>query len=169
MKKFLAILIAAMLAMSTGALAATYTYPDCDLTFDYNEDFFEITMDDHTEDEDLVILTDKNEGGIRIHLGELKDGETFPTAEELAQTWGVEVETMETWGNFKNVLSYQITNEDGTYEVVFIAPVYADDEAEIDDILTVSITGKPIEDEEAAMESSDWTSEVVDTLKIVDD
>ena len=40
---------------------------------------------------------------------------------------------------------------------------------EIDDILTVTITGKPIEDEDAAMESSDWISEVVNTLKVVDD
>ena len=100
MKKIVAILIAAILAMSTGALAATYTYPDCDFTFEYNEEFFEITMDDHTDDEDLVILTDKNEGGISIHLADLEDGETFPTAEETAATWGVEVETMEKWGNF---------------------------------------------------------------------
>ena len=46
MKKIFAILLACILAMSAGALAATYTYPDCDFTFDYNEDFFEITMDD---------------------------------------------------------------------------------------------------------------------------
>lgn len=169
MKKIFSILLACILAMSAGALAATYTYPDCDFTFDYNEDFFEITMDDHTDDEDLVILTDKNGGGIRIHLGELRDGETFPTAEELAKTWNVEVETMEAWGNFKNVLCYQITNEDGIYEAVFLAPVYDDDGSEIDDILTVTITGKPIEDEDAAMESSDWISEVVNTLKVVDD
>ena len=37
-----------------------------------------------------------------------------------------------------------------------IAPIYDDD-------------GEIIEDEEAAMESSDWTSEVVDTLKVIDD
>ena len=49
-----------------------------------------------------------------------------------------------------------------------IAPIY-DDDGEIDDILTVNINGEIIEDEEAAMESSDWTSEVVDTLKVIDD
>ena len=48
------------------------------------------------------------------------------------------------------------------------APIY-DDDGEIDDILTVNINGEIIEDEEAAMESSDWTSEVVDTLKVIDD
>ena len=35
-----------------------------------------------------------------------------------------------------------------------IAPIY-DDDGEIDDILTVNINGEIIEDEEAAMESSD--------------
>ena len=168
MKKIIAVLLVAMLAMSASALAATYTYPDCDFTFDYNEEFFEITMDDHTDDEDLVILTDKNKDGIAIHLGDLDDGETFPTAEEVAEAMGVEVETMEEWGNFKNVLSYETTDEDGFYQVVFIAPVYEDD-GDIDDILTVTIGVMPIEDEEAAMETSDWISEVVDTLKIIDD
>lgn len=37
-----------------------------------------------------------------------------------------------------------------------IAPIY-DDDGEIDDILAVNINGEIIEDEEAAMESSDWT------------
>ena len=166
MKKFFAILIVAILAMSATAFAATYTHDE--LTFEYNEDFFEISMDDHTDDEDLVILTDKTEGGITIHLADLKDGETFPTADELAKTVGAEVETMEEWGNFKNVLSYETESEDKYYEVVFIAPVYEKD-GDIDDILTVTIGGYPIEDEDAAMESSDWTSEVVDTLKVIDD
>ena len=44
-----------------------------------------------------------------------------------------------------------------------IAPIY-DDDGEIDDILTVNINGEIIEDEEAAMESSDWTSEVISTM-----
>ena len=166
MKKTIAVLLVALLSMSVGALAATYTCGD--ITFDYNEDFFEIAMDDHTDDEDLVILTDGNEGGISIHLAELEDGETFPTAEELAQTWNVEVETLEAWGNFKDVLSFELEGEDDAYESLFIAPVY-DDDGEIDDILTVTISIAPIEDEDAAMESSDWISEVVDTLKIIDD
>ena len=44
-----------------------------------------------------------------------------------------------------------------------------DDDGEIDDILTVNIGGPVIEDEKAAMESSDKISGVVDTLKIIDD
>ena len=60
------------------------------------------------------------------------------------------------------------TQNDNFIESVFIAPIYADD-GEIDGILTVNINGEIIEDEEAAMESSDWTSEVVDTLKVIDD
>ena len=166
MKKLFAMLLVAVLAMSATAFAATYTCDD--ITFDYNEDFFEITMDDHTDDEDLVILTDKYGGGIRIYLADLDDDETFPTAEEVAALWDVEVEEMDEWANFKNVLCYELAGEDDYYEVVFIAPVYEDD-GEIDDILTVTIGGTPIEDEDAAMERSDWISEVVDTLKVVDD
>ena len=166
MKKIFAMMLVAILAMSASAFAATYTYDD--ITFDYNEDFYEISMEDHTDDEDLVILTDKTEGGITIHLADLKDGETFPTADELAKTVGAEVETMEEWGNFKNVLCYDYTAEDGYYEIVFIAPVY-DDDGEVDDILTVKVGGMPIEDDDTAMECSDMASEVVDTLKIIGD
>lgn len=164
MKKFFAILIAAVLALGASAFAATYTGEN--IAFEYNDEFFDVSMDDHTGDEDLVILSDKYEGGVSIHLAGLKDGETFPTAEDVAKTWGVEPETMDEWGNFKDVLCFDLTNEDGAYDVVFLAPVYAEDGA-IDGILSVNITGKPIEDEDAAMESSDWTSEVVDTLKVL--
>ena len=164
MKKLFAALLIAVLALSATALAATYTHDD--LTFEYEDTFFRITMEDHTDDEDLVILTDKNEGSVRIHLRELEDGEAFPTAEEIARSLNVEVEKLDTWANFKNVLSYQVKTGD-IVETVFIAPVY--DEVKIDEILTVNIIGKPIEDEDAAMESSDCTSEVVDTLKVIDD
>ena len=167
MKKIVAILIAAILAISATAFAATYVYDD--ITFDYDENFFTITTDDHTDDEDLVILTDKNGGFVRIHLRDMEDGETFPTAESIAQTVGVEVIAMDEWANFKNVLCYDLTGEDSYYESVFIAPVYDDDENEIDDILTINIGGPTIADEDAAIESSDLTSEVVDTLRVVED
>ena len=59
MNKFFAIMITAVLALScTAAFAATYTHND-DIHFEYDENAFEITMDDHTDDEDLVILTGK--------------------------------------------------------------------------------------------------------------
>ena len=166
MKKLFAALLIAVLAMSATALAATYTHDE--ISFDYNEDFFEITMDDHTDDEDLIILTDRYEGFVRIHLGELKDGEAFPTAEEIAESMGVEVSKMDTWANFKNVLCYQFDGENGYQESVFIAPV-CDDDGEVEDILTVNIGGEPIEDEAEAMASADFASEVVDTLKVIDD
>ena len=124
-------------------------------------------MEDHGDEEDMVILHDKNQGGIRIHLRDMEDGETFPTAEEIAKDLNVEVTKMDEWGNFKDVLTYD-TQSDNFIESVFIAPIY-DDDGEIDDILTVNINGEIIEDEDAAMESSDWTSEVVDTLKVIDD
>lgn len=164
MKKLFAALLIAVLALSATALAATYTHDD--LTFEYEDTFFVITMEDHTDDEDLVILTDKNEGSVRIHLRELEDGEAFPTAEEIAQSLNVEVEKLDTWANFRDALNYQVKTGD-IVETVFIAPVY--DDGKIEEILTVNIIGKPIEDEDAAMESSDCTSEVVDTLKVIDD
>lgn len=166
MKKIIAFVLISILAMSAAAFAdTTYTYDD--LTFDYDENYFAIEMEDHTDDEDLVSLSDKNGGYIRIHLRDLEDGEKFPTAEEIAASRGVEVETLETWGNFKNTLYFELKDADGAVEYVFIAPVYEKD-GEIDDILTVNIGGPAIEDEDAAMESSDQISAVVDTLKVVD-
>lgn len=166
MKKFIAILLISMLAMSAAAFAET-TYVYDDLTFDYDESFFAIEMEDHTDDEDLVVLSDKNGDYIRIHLRDLEDGEAFPTAEEIAAARGVEVETMDAWGNFKNAYYFELADADGAAEYVFIAPVY-DDDGEIDDILTVNIGGPAIEDEDAAMEISDQISAVVDTLRVVD-
>ena len=166
MKKIIAFVLISILAMSAAAFADT-TYIYDDLTFDYDESFFTIETEDHTDDEDLVILSDKNGGYIRIHLRELEDGEKFPTAEEIAADRGVEVETMETWGNFKNTLCFELPDAENGTEYVFISPVY-DDDGEIDDILTVNIGGPAIEDEDAAMEGSDKISAVVDTLKVFD-
>ena len=151
MKKFFALLFVTILAMTAAASAATYTHEH--LTFEYSDSFFEITMEDHGDEEDMVILRDKNQGGIRIHLRDMEDGEAFPTAEEIAKDLNVEVTKMDEWGNFKDVLTYD-TQSDNFIESVFIAPIY-DDDGEIDDILTVNINGEIIEDEEAAMESSD--------------
>jgi len=166
MKKIIALILIGILALSTaGAFAATYNHDD-DLSFTYDDAYFTITMDDHTDDEDLVILSDKNNGFVRIHLADLDDGEKFPTAEEVATAQNVEVETLETWGNFKNVVTYTYTVAAST-ETVFIAPVY-DDDGDVDDILTVNIGAEKIENEDAAMERSDRISEIVDTLKADD-
>jgi len=166
MKKIIALILIGILALSTaGAFAATYNHDD-DLSFTYDDAYFTITMDDHTDDEDLVILSDKNNGFVRIHLADLDDGEKFPTAEEVATAQNVEVETLETWGNFKNVVTYTYTIDTYT-ETVFIAPVY-DDDGDVDDILTVNIGAEKIENEDAAMERSDRISEIVDTLKADD-
>lgn len=166
MKKIIAIVLVSILAMSAAAFAET-TYIHDDLTFDYDESYFTIDMEDHTDDEDLVVLSDKTGGYIRIHLRDLEDGEKFPTAEEIAADRGVEVETLEVWGNFKNTHCFELADANGAVEYVFIAPIY-DDDGEIDDILTVNIGGPAIEDEDAAMESSDKISAVVDTLRVVD-
>lgn len=166
MKKIIAIVLISILAMSAAAFADT-TYIYDGLTFDYDESYFAIEMEDHTDDEDLVVLSDKNGGYIRIHLRDLEDGEAFPTAEEIAAARGVEVETLEAWSNFRSAYYFELADADGAVEYVFIAPVY-DGDGEIDDILTVNIGGPAIEDEDAAMESSDQISAVVDTLKVVD-
>ncbi len=168
MKKIIALLLAAALCLSASAFAATYTHDD-DITFEYDDKYFEIAMDDHTDDEDLIVLTDKNGGSISIQVLELEDGEKFPTpadfeSAEVKPT--SEVETLETWANFKNVLNFSYDSEEN-HQDVFIAPVY-DDDGEIDAVLTVSITGQPIADEDAATESSDRISEVVDTLRVND-
>ena len=87
MNKLFAIMIAAVLALScTAAFAATYNH-DGDVRFEFDDTRFEITMDDHTDDEDLVILTGKDAAWgdtfIRIHLRDLEDHETFTTMDEF--------------------------------------------------------------------------------------
>ena len=177
MKKLIALLTLAALALScTAALAATYTDPDGDITFDYDEALFEITMDDHTDDEDLVILTFKDEswgkeGGVRIYLKDLEDGETFPTLAdfaELEQAMNTTVEQMDEWAGFKNVFVYDVETEN-TFEETFIAPVYDDDDdGEIEDLLTVEIIVELIDDEETGMTRDDAISAIVDSLKVND-
>ena len=130
-------------------------------------------MDDHTDDEDLIILTAKDvswgeETYIRIHLRDLDDGEQFPTMDEFTATPGASEVTQGDWAGFSNVLMYTVENEDGSQESFFIAPVMDDDGDEVDDILTVNICVSKIEDEEIAMARDDAISEVVDTLKIDD-
>ena len=171
MNKLFAILLAAVLALScTAALAATYTHDD-DIRFEYDDARFEITMDDHTDDEDLIILDGKDEAWgntfVRIHLAELKGGETFPTMDEFTAMPGASEISQGEWNGFKDVFMYTVEYEDGASEHYFIAPV-ADDDGEIEDILTVIIGVSKIDDEDAAMTRDDLISGMLDSLKIDD-
>ena len=171
MNKFFAILIAAVLALSCiAAFAATYTHED-DIRFEYDDTRFEITLDDHTDDEDLVILTGKNAAWgdtfIRIHLADLRDGETFPTMEEFTAMPDAKDLTQGEWNGYKNVFMYNVAYEEGGAEYYFIAPV-TDDDGEVEDILTVVIGHAEMDDEDAAMERDDLISAVLDTLRVND-
>ena len=172
MNKFFAILIAAVLALScTAAFAATYTHED-DIRFEFDDAKFEITMDDHTDDEDLVILTGKDAAWgdtfIRIHLADLHDGETFPTMDEFTAMPDAKDLTQGEWNGFKDVFMYTVEYDDGASEHYFIAPVTDDDDNEVEDILTVVVGVNKLDDEDAAMERDDLISAVVDSLKIDD-
>ena len=171
MNKFFAILIAAVLALScTAAFAATYTHDD-DIRFEYDDSRFEISMDDHTDDEDLVILAGKDAAWgdtfIRIHLADLRDGESFPTMDEFTAMPDARDLTQGEWNGFKDVFMYNVAGEDGWTECVFIAPV-TDDDGEIEDILTVNIGTAQLDDEEADMARADQISAVLDTLRVND-
>ena len=171
MNKFFAIIIAAVLALScTAAFAATYTHDD-DIRFEYDDARFEISMDDHTDDEDLIILDGKDAAWgntfIRIHLADLRDGETFPTMDEFTAMPDAKDLTQGEWLGFKDVFMYTVENEDGTSNHFFIAPV-TDDDGEVDAILTVIVGVSPIEDEDLAMTRDDLISAVLDTLQVDD-
>ena len=169
MKKFFAMILIAILALTTTAFAATYRNDD--ITFEYDDTLFEISMDDHTDGEDLVILTGKDAAWgntfIRIHLRDLDDGEQFPTKDEFTPLADVEV-TQGEWNGYKNVFMYTINDEDGTSDNFFIAPVMDDDDGEVEDILTVEVSVSRIDDEDMAMARDDAISAVLDSLKVDD-
>ena len=170
MKKTLILLLAAVIALSATALAATYRYED-DITFIYDETVFEITMDDHTDDEDLIILSGKEAAWgntyIRIHLADLDDGKTFPTLDDFAVMPDAKDLTQGEWNGFSNVIMYTVEDAEGGTESFFIAPV-TDDDGEVEDILTVEVGVAPLDDEALGMARSDKISEVLDTLKVED-
>ena len=169
MKKIIVMLMIAALALSTAALAETYKCDD--LRFEYDATAFDITMDDHTDDEDLIILSGKNEAWgdtyVRIYLQELEDDERFPTLDDFVDM-GDTVVTQGDWNGYNDVFMYSYETEDGATVSLFIAPVAGDDDGEIDDILTVEIGVCPIEDDETAMDRDDLISGILDSL-IVDD
>ena len=170
MKKMLVMLLVAILTLSATAFAATYTHDD-DIRFDYDETAFEISMDDHTDNEDLVILTGKDAAWgdtfIRIHLRDMGDGETSPTMDEFTAMPDARDLTQGDWNGFTNVFMYNVEYADGGAEYYFIAPV-TDDDGEIDNILTVVIGASKIDDENVAMGRDDLISAVLDTLKVDD-
>ena len=171
MKKMIVMLLIAILTLSATAFAATYNYED-DIRFEYDESAFDITMEDHTDDEDLVILIAKDESWgetfIRIHLGELRDGETSPTMDDFTAMPDATDIPQGEWNGFKDVFMYTVNNTVNNFtEHFFIAPVI-DDDGEIDAILTVDVGVSPIEDEDTAMTRDDLISAVLDTLKVDD-
>ena len=167
MKKLLAVMMAALLALGTVAFAETYRSDD--IAFEFDEKSFEISLDDRLEDETNVVVYGKNEAWGRTYVGiclkDLKDGEKFPTAEEVAKEAGAEVSTGD-WNGYKNVLMYTVEGDDGMSRSFFVCPVMDDDGHEIDDILEVQIGVSKIEDEAVAMERDDAISAIVDSLKI---
>ena len=170
MKKMLSLIIAALLALSAAAFAETYRSDD--ITFDYDENAFEISLDDRTDDETMVVLHGKNEAWgntfISFYLRDLEDGEKLPTMEELSEMPDTTV-TQGDWNGYKDVFMYTLEYDDGTSEHFFIAPVMDDDGHEIDDMLEVQIGVSKIDDEATTMERDDAISAVVDSLKLVDD
>ena len=170
MKKMLVLLLVAILALTATAFAATYNHDD-DIRFEYDENAFELSMDDHTDDEDLVILSGKDaawgETFIRIHLRDLDDGEALPTLDDITVMPDATDVSQGEWNGFKDVIMYTVTYEDGASEHYFIAPV-VDDDGEVEDLLTVIIGVAKLDDEDAAMNRDDLISAVLDSLKLDD-
>ena len=169
MRKLIALIVAALLALSATAFAETYRSDD--ITFEYDEKAFEVSLDDRTDDEATVVLHGKNEvwGNtfISFYLKDLDDGEQFPTMEEMSQIPDTTV-TQGDWNGYKNAFMYTLEYDDGTSEHFFIAPVMDKDDKEIEDVLTVHIGITKLDDEDAAMARDDAISAVVHTLKVND-
>lgn len=170
MKKWIAIVMIAALALCGTALAATYTDRDGELTFEYDDTLFDVVTEEETDDELLVTLTGKDPSWgvtqINIYLAELNENESFPKVEEFT---GVEEETghlptQGDWANFEDVIMFSSLLKDGTTESVFIAPIY-DGDHEVEQSLTVRVSVSEVD----SVVRSDAISDVLDTLKVVDD
>jgi len=169
MKKMLALVIASLLALSSAAFAEIYRSDD--IIFEYDENAFEVSVDDRTDDETTVVLHGKNEAWgntfIAFYLKDLDDGEKFPTMAEMSQMPDTTV-TQGDWNGYKDVFMYTLEHDDGTSEHFFIAPVMDDDDKEVEGLLTVHIGVSKIEDASVAMARDDAISAVVDSLKVDD-
>lgn len=168
MKKLIAILLAALLAMSVAAFAETYRNDD--ITFEYDGNAFEISLDGSTDDVADVVVNGKNEAWgptyVSFYMKELEDNEKFPTVDELAAENNATV-TQGDWNGYKDVLMYTLEGDDGMSRSYFVIPV-KDDDNEIDDILTVQIGVSGIEDEATLQERDDAISAIVDSMKLDD-
>ncbi len=170
MKKMIVMLLIAVFALSATAFAATYRHDD-DITFEYDENAIEIISEEHRDDVDNIVMGFKDSawgnGYISIVRRELPDGTPYPTCEEIAGELGVaQLETLPTWGHFKDVFTASITTNDVT-ETTFIAPVI-DDDGEAEEMVTVTIGVTSLADEDAAMARDDAISAIVDTLRVDD-
>lgn len=168
MKKIFAMILIAILALTASAFAEIYRSDD--ITFEFDEQAFEITKDDRTDDETDVVIYGKNEAWgptyINFYLKDLEDGEKMPTSDQLAAENNTTV-TQGEWNGFQNVLMYTLEGDDGMTRDFFVIPVL-DDDREVEDILTVQIGTSRIDDEAVLMERDDAISAVVDSLKVDD-
>ena len=168
MKKLIAMLMAALLALSAAAFAETYRSDD--LAFEYDEKVFEITKDDVFDNETDVVVYGTNEAWgktyVNFYLKDLEDGEKLPTADELGAENNTTV-TQGEWNGYKNVLMYTLEGDDGMTRSFFVIPVM-DDDNEVEDLLTVQIGVSKIDDEAILMERDDAISAIVDSLKLDD-
>lgn len=169
MKKMIALLIAALLALSAAAFAETYRSDD--LTFVYDENAFEIARAEERDDETEVALNGKNEAWgptyINFYLKDVHDGEKIPTADELAKANSAEV-TQGEWNGYRNVLMYTVEEGDGITRSCFVVPIMDDDDDEVEDLLTVQIGVSQIDDEAVLMGRDDAISAILDSLKVDD-
>ena len=170
MKKLIAVTMAALLALSAVAFAETYRSDD--MTFEYDENAFEITKDDRTDDETDVVVYGKSEAWghtyVNFYLKDLEDGEKFPTADEVSNANDNATVTEGEWNGYKNVLMYDVEGDDGMTRSFFVVPVMDDDGNGVEDILTVQIGTSKIDDEAVLMERDDAISAIVDSLKVND-
>ena len=149
-----------------------YEDPHGDLSFNCDPGLFEIASDEDADDLHTVALKgireDLGEYGITFAMRELQDGEAAPDLENPGDFIedGAEA-TQGEWNGFENVIMYASETDD-TLRQVFVVPVKDDDDGEVEDVLTITITAQKLADEEAGMAQSDAISNVLDSL-VVDD
>jgi hypothetical protein len=172
MKKIFVMMLAAILALSATAFAATYNL-DNDISFEYDENSFKILKEEHRDDEDVVALgfqnADWGDGFITIDLADVDTNSPFPTLEAMqSELSGVDV-IQGDWANFKNVISFSI-EQDGVTSSNFIVPIYDDDNPnKVDDGMTVSISVTQAANDQATADRDDAISNLVNSIKVIDD
>ena len=178
MKKLFAIMLAMVLCLSAFALAeaasdAEYVDPHGDLAFHYDSTAFEITDDTEEDDVHNVVLNGTNDQwgaySIVFNLRDLAEGEAAP---ELG-AYGDELEegaeaTQGEWNGFENVIQYSNATDEAYYQV-FIVPVKDAEDGEVEEVLSIFVEAQKLEGEDAAMDRDDAISNVLDSLKLLDD